>query len=194
MVVLNKIYTRTGDGGTTRLATGEEVKKHDARVSAYGDADELNSAIGVALIALAAEPALAPVLADLQRIQNELFDLGADLATPHQDPPPAWTPLRMVASQVSALEAAIDRLNADLAPLNSFILPGGSAASAHLHLARTIARRAERSATLLAESALINPEAIKYLNRVSDYLFVAARWTNFALGIGDVLWRPGATR
>ena len=192
MVVLNRIYTRTGDGGTTRLATGDSVRKDDARVSAYGDVDECNSTIGVARLHAHGEPGLNALL---QRIQNDLFDLGADLATPDRDPPPAWEALRVTEGQVDRLEQEIDRLNADLSPLTSFVLPAGTALSAHLHLARTVCRRAERRAVTLAgdPSERVSAAAIKYLNRLSDLLFVAARWAN-GRGEADVLWTPGAGR
>lgn len=192
MVVLNRIYTRTGDGGVTRLATGEPVRKDDARVCAYGDVDECNSAIGIARGHAAAEPELDALL---ERIQNDLFDLGADLATPERDPPPAWEVLRVTEAQVDRLELEIDRLNADLPPLTSFVLPAGSALSAHLHLARTVCRRAERRAVTLAADPAerVSAAAIKYLNRLSDLLFVAARFAN-GRGAADVLWTPGANR
>ena len=191
MVKLDKIYTRAGDGGRTRLATGEEVAKWSLRVEAYGAVDETNSAVGVARLHAGAEPALDAILA---RIQNELFDLGADLATPERDKPLPFEALRIQASQVTRLEIDIDTLNADLAPLTSFILPAGSALTAHLHMARAISRRAERIvAQLKAEpDERISPEALKYANRLSDFLFVAARWANRA--DGDVLWVPGGSR
>ncbi|WP_029416913.1 cob(I)yrinic acid a,c-diamide adenosyltransferase [Brevundimonas bacteroides] len=190
MVVLNKIYTRTGDDGDTGLASGERVSKSDPRVEAYGTVDELNAAIGVARLHAGQNDRIDAMLS---RIQNELFDLGADLATP-LDPPPAWEALRMVDSQVERLEAEIDWMNESLKPLDSFILPGGSALSAHLHLARTIARRAEREAIRLVETgAAVTPQALRYLNRLSDHLFVAARRAN-ANGAGDVKWVPGGTR
>ena len=178
MVVLNRIYTRTGDGGETRLASGEPVSKTDARVEAYGSVDELNAVIGVARLA---------------RIQNELFDLGADLATPHE-PPPKWEALRILDSQVARLETEIDWMNESQKPLDSFILPGGSPLSAHLHLARTVCRRAERDAIRAVEAGMaLSPAALRYLNRLSDHLFVAARRAN-AHGADDVKWSPGATR
>ncbi len=190
MVVLNKIYTRTGDDGDTGLASGQRVSKSDPRVEAYGTVDELNAAIGVARLHSGQNDRIDAMLG---RIQNELFDLGADLATP-LDPPPAWEALRMVDSQVERLEAEIDWMNESLKPLDSFILPGGSALSAHLHLARTIARRAEREAIRLVETgAAVTPQALRYLNRLSDHLFVAARRAN-ANGAGDVKWAPGGTR
>ena len=192
MVVLNRIYTRTGDGGDTRLATGETVRKDDSRVAAYGDVDECNAALGLARLHTAGEPALDALL---ERIQNDLFDLGADLATPERDPPPAWEALRITEGQVDRLERDIDRLNADLSPLTSFVLPAGTALSAHLHLARTVCRRAERRAVTLAADPgqRVSAAALKYLNRLSDLLFVAARWAN-GRGAGDVLWTPGAGR
>ena len=190
MVVLNKIYTRTGDAGSTGLASGARVSKSDLRVEAYGSVDELNAVIGVARLNAGQNDRLDAMLG---RIQNELFDLGADLATPH-DPPPKWEALRIVASQVERLEAEIDWMNDSLKALDSFILPGGSPLSSYLHLARTVARRAERDAIRLVESgAAITPEAMRYLNRLSDHLFVAARRAN-ANGADDVKWVPGSTR
>jgi len=190
MVVLNKIYTRTGDAGSTGLASGARVSKSDPRVEAYGSVDELNAVIGVARLYAGQNDRLDAMLG---RIQNELFDLGADLATPH-DPPPKWEALRIVASQVERLEAEIDWMNDSLKALDSFILPGGSPLSSYLHLARTVARRAERDAIRLVESgAAVTPEAMRYLNRLSDHLFVAARRAN-ANGADDVKWVPGSTR
>ena len=190
MVTLNRIYTRVGDGGRTRLVTGAEVSKADARVAAYGDVDELNAVLGLARLSTAGDAALDPILA---RAQNDLFDLGADLATPVGDY--AFEPLRIVASQVNRLEAEIDALNAELAPLTSFVLPGGSPASAALHVARTVCRRAERRTVefLEGQAGEAHHEALRYLNRLSDLLFVAARHAN-ARGDGDTLWQPGATR
>ncbi|WP_068071166.1 cob(I)yrinic acid a,c-diamide adenosyltransferase [Novosphingobium lentum] len=193
MVKLNKIYTRTGDDGTTGLVDGSRRAKHDARMAAIGEVDELNSAIGLAVVAVAQD-----VAADLHRIQNDLFDLGADLATPLGDVGGAdFTPsamvLRIVPAQAAWLETMIDRANAPLAPLASFILPGGSEAAARVHLARAIARRAERAATALAAIEPVNPAALAYLNRLSDYLFVLARAINAGAG-GDVQWMPGANR
>ena len=193
MVVLNKIYTRTGDAGDTGLATGERVKKFDGRVAAYGDVDETNACIGLVRQHTAGDAVLDPILA---RVQNELFDLGADLATPERaDKPLGWEALRVTAAQVDRLEADIDRLNAALSPLASFVLPAGTAASAALHLARTVCRRAERTAVRLAcePDEPVSAQALKYLNRLSDLLFVMARYAN-AKGAGDVLWTPGATR
>ena len=191
MVVLNRIYTRTGDGGSTGLVTGESVSKASLRVRAYGEVDELNAVVGLVRQHTASDARLDPILA---RIQNDLFDLGADLATPDRGPVAA-TALRIVASQVDRLEREIDMLNADLAPLTSFVLPGGSPASAALHLARTVCRRAERAAVAFAESedASAHASALRYLNRLSDLLFVAARFANDG-GAGDVLWAPAATR
>ncbi|HEX5008232.1 MAG TPA: cob(I)yrinic acid a,c-diamide adenosyltransferase, partial [Hyphomonadaceae bacterium] len=190
MVVLNKIYTRTGDDGTTGLATGERVKKWDLRVESYGAVDETNAAIGVARLQCRADAELDTMLG---RIQNDLFDLGADLATPEREKPLGWTPLRIVETQVKRLETEIDAMNAAIPPLNSFILPGGSALAAHLHVARTICRRAER---LIAELSAtpgetVSAPALAYANRLSDFLFVAARRANNN-GADDVLWVPGA--
>jgi len=192
MVTLNTIYTRTGDGGSTRLATGAPVSKASLRVDAYGGVDETNAFIGVARQHAAADPQLDALL---ERIQNDLFDLGADLATPEQHEKPAWEPLRIIESQVDRLEAEIDRLNGALSPLTSFVLPAGSPASAALHVARTVCRRAERAVVLLSqtEGEIVSQPALKYLNRLSDLLFVAARWANDK-GNADVLWKPGATR
>lgn len=192
MVVLNKIYTRTGDKGTTGLATGERVEKWSLRVESYGAVDETNSALGVARLHGAADPELDAMLG---RIQNDLFDLGADLATPEREKPLGWEALRIVAAQVTRLETEIDLMNAAIPPLNSFILPGGSALAAYLHVARTVCRRAER---LIAELAAtpdekVSPEALAYANRLSDFLFVAARRANDN-GAADVLWVPGANR
>ena len=191
MVTLNRIYTRTGDAGRTRLASGAPVMKFDARVSAYGEVDETNACIGLARLHTGGDPLLDAMLA---RIQNDLFDLGADLATP--DRGAAASPaLRIVDAQVDRLEHEIDQLNAELSALTSFILPGGSPAAAALHLARTVCRRAERASVRLAqvEGEIVGEPALKYLNRLSDLLFVAARWANDK-GAADVLWTPGATR
>lgn len=183
MVKLNRIYTRTGDDGTTGLADMTRRPKADVRMSLIGDVDEANCALGLAR--LHADTQLDVLLA---RLQNDLFDLGADVATPSQ--PKGWTPIRIHAGQVTALETDIDHFNAALEPLNSFILPAGSALSAHLHLARAIVRRAERSAFAVAADEYVNPEAVKYLNRLSDLLFVLARTANDQ-GRADVLWVPG---
>ena len=191
MVVLNKIYTRTGDDGTTALGTGERRQKYDLRVESYGTVDEVNALVGVARLHVEDE-ALGAMLS---RIQNDLFDLGADLATPDTGEEPEYEPLRVVAAQVERLEQDIDRLNGDLEPLRSFVLPAGTAASAHLHVARTVARRAERVMVHLAnqEPDKVGEPGLKYMNRLSDFLFVAARWTN-GHGEDDVLWVPGANR
>ncbi|WP_085809937.1 cob(I)yrinic acid a,c-diamide adenosyltransferase [Sphingomonas sp. TZW2008] len=185
MVKLNKIYTRTGDDGTTGLVDGSRVSKADPRMEAIGDVDEANSAIGVAIASLADHP----IVAELSRIQNDLFDLGADLATPGDDFAPSDMTLRIVPAQVTWVEHAIDALNDGMAPLTSFILPGGAAAS--LHLARAIVRRAERACVSI--HGPINPAALMYINRLSDYLFVACRWVN-QQGTADVLWVPGGSR
>lgn len=193
MVVLNKIYTKTGDGGTTALGSGERRAKFDLRVSAYGTVDETNAAIGVARLHTRS---VFPVLEEmLNRIQNDCFDLGADLATPDTGEDPGYEPLRIIESQVQRLEGDIDILNSDLKPLRSFVLPAGCAASAHLHMSRTIARRAERLVVELDNDATepVNPFCIQYLNRLSDFLFVAARWVNDK-GDADVLWVPGKNR
>lgn len=187
MVKLDKIYTRGGDKGETSLGDGTRVAKHDPRVVAYGSTDECNSTIGLARLHTSGDDD-----AVLARIQNDLFDLGADLCTP-EVPDPKWPPLRIVQAQIDRLEAEIDAMNEHIPPLNSFILPGGSPAAAWLHLARTVARRAEREMTALAERQPINPLAVKYVNRLSDHLFVMARWLNDK-GAGDVLWVPGKNR
>jgi cob(I)alamin adenosyltransferase len=189
MVRIDKIVTKAGDKGKTRLATGEPVSKASARVEAYGAVDEVNSAIGVARLHTTADPLLDPIL---DRAQNDLFDLGADLATPHADDL-KFEPLRIQESQTLRLETEIDALNEKLSPLTSFILPGGSPAAAHLHMARAIARRAERAIVALSELEEISPEAIKFANRLSDLLFVAARYANDE-GRSDLLWKPGANR
>ena len=188
MVRLNKIYTRTGDDGTTGLVDGSRIAKHAPRMEAVGAVDEVNAALGLAAISLEGEAA-----AKIVRIQNDLFDLGADLATPGDDFRPSEMVLRIVPAQVAWLETRIDAVNADLAPLTSFILPGGSEASARLHLARTAARRAERAMTGMAESEPVNPAALAYINRLSDYLFVLSRAVNDR-GKADVLWVPGGNR
>jgi cob(I)alamin adenosyltransferase len=192
VVRLDKIYTRTGDAGQTRLATGAPVPKWSLRVEAYGTIDETNAALGVARLHTDGDGWLS---AAIERVQNDLFDLGADLATPETDPPPPWTALRIVGAQVTRLEVEIDHMNADIPPLDSFILPGGSALAAHLHVARTIARRAERRVAELCANpdAPISPEVLKYTNRLSDWLFVAGRRAN-ANGAADVKWVPGKNR
>jgi cob(I)alamin adenosyltransferase len=192
MVTLNRIYTRTGDGGSTRLATGAPVSKASLRVEAYGGVDETNAAVGMARQHTAADATLDAIL---ERIQNDLFDLGADLATPEQHGKPEWEPLRILDSQVERLEQEIDLLNGEMGPLTSFVLPAGSPAAAALHVARTVCRRAERTCVALSDmdGEIVGAPAIKYLNRLSDLLFVTARWSNDK-GRADVLWKPGATR
>jgi cob(I)alamin adenosyltransferase len=188
MVKLTRIYTRGGDKGETSLGDGKRVAKHSRRIAAVGTVDEANAAIGIARLHTSADSD-----AMLARIQNDLFDLGADLCRP-KDPPKRKGPaLRIIPAQVERLEREIDAMNASLAPLNSFVLPGGSAAAAQLHLARTVARRAEREMTALATRETVNPIAIRYINRLSDHLFVLARVLNDN-GAEDVLWRPGANR
>lgn len=191
MVKLNKIYTRTGDEGTTGLVDGSRVSKDAPRMAAIGDVDELNSAIGVAVAALQD----TAVTASLRAIQNDLFDLGADLATPSSDGDftPSEMVLRMTAGQTTRLEAEIDAVNMALSPLNSFILPGGNVPAAAVHLARAIARRAERAIVSAARAEPVNPQAAIYINRLSDYLFVLARALNNH-GADDILWVPGASR
>ena len=193
MVKLNKIYTRTGDDGTTGLGTGERRFKHDLRIEAYGTVDETNAAIGLVRLHTGATEPLVDAM--LGRIQNDLFDLGADLCTPESKEPLPYEPLRILPVQVQRLEQEIDQLNAALKPLNSFVLPGGTPAAATLHLARTICRRAERVIVELTRDPdeRINPHALEYINRLSDFLFVASRSVN-GQGEGDVLWIPGATR
>ncbi len=197
MVTLNKIYTRTGDKGTTALATGDRVAKHALRIESYGTVDETNATVGLARLHTGDDAALDAMLA---RIQNDLFDLGADLATPGKTREElGYEPLRIIEAQATRLEREIDELNAHLAPLRSFVLPGGRPAAAHLHLARTVSRRAERLMTALAEAepGLVSEPALKYINRLSDFFFVAARYANWApdgKGPGDVLWVPGANR
>ena len=190
MVLLNKIYTRTGDKGDTALGNGARVPKHDLRVNAYGTVDETNATVGLARL-----HSTGDMDAAMSRIQNDLFDLGADLCRPDMaaDKDAEYQPLRMVETQVLRLEAEIDAMNASLAPLRSFILPGGSALAAHLHLCRTVSRRAERLTVELAAHEDVNPDAVKYLNRLSDWFFVASRAANDD-GAKDVLWVPGANR
>jgi cob(I)alamin adenosyltransferase len=192
MVVLNKIYTRTGDDGTTALGTGERRKKYDLRIAAYGTLDEVNAAVGIARLHTADDAALD---AALSHIQNDLFDVGADLTTPGKGKGPGGARLTVTAAQVEWLESEIDRLNAELAPLRSFVLPGGSAAAAYLHLARTICRRAERLIAELKDKPdeSVGDEVLQYVNRLSDFLFVASRYAN-GKGAGDVLWQPGRNR
>ena len=190
MVVLSKIYTKTGDAGETALGNGARVAKHSMRVSAYGTVDEVNATVG-----LARQHASGAMDDQLAAIQNDLFDLGADMCRPDmdQDDNAEYTPLRVTEGQVTRLEAEIDAMNADLEPLRSFVLPGGSALAAQLHLCRTVARRAERLSVELATIEAVNPEAVKYLNRLSDWFFVASRIANDN-GQADVLWVPGANR
>jgi cob(I)alamin adenosyltransferase len=191
MVTLNRIYTRTGDAGRTRLATGQQVSKTDLRVEAYGAVDETNACIGLARVHLTADPELDAMLG---RIQNELFDLGADLATPPRPDEEAGSKLRILDSQVARLETEIDSLNDRLPGLKSFILPGGTPAAAALHQARTVSRRAERDAVRLVEAGEpVSGPAMRYINRLSDFLFVAARWANDG-GKAEVFWVSGATR
>ncbi|MEO0450246.1 MAG: cob(I)yrinic acid a,c-diamide adenosyltransferase [Pseudomonadota bacterium] len=190
MVKLDKIYTRAGDQGTTRLSTGEPVDKWHPRVTAYGTVDETNAALGIAAIRATGDMLLA-----IRRIQNDLFDLGADLATPDRGKDLGWEPLRIVKAQVDRLESEIDAMNEHIAPLDSFILPGGSELAAQLHVARTLCRRAERQIAELAslESEIVSAEALSYANRLSDWLFVAGRVAN-ENGEADIKWVPGANR
>jgi len=192
MVVLNKIYTRTGDDGTTALGTGERRKKYDLRVTAYGTLDETNATVGLARLHTRGDATLDPALA---RIQNDLFDAGADLATPGMGKGPDGSRLTITAAQVTWMEHEIDRLNGHLEPLRSFILPGGFPAAAYLHLARTVSRRAERLIAELQDQdgESVTPELLHYVNRLSDFLFVAARYANDK-GLRDVLWQPGQNR
>src|SRR5579862_4385217 len=192
MVVLNKIYTRTGDDGTTALGTGERRKKYDLRIAAYGTLDEVNAALGIARLHTGDDAALDAALA---RIQNDLFDVGADLCTPGKGRGPGGARLTVTGNQVTWLDTEIDRLNAELSPLKSFVLPGGSAAAAYLHLARTLCRRAERLIAELKDKPgeSVGADVLKYVNRLSDFLFVASRYAN-GKGVGDVLWVPGRNR
>ncbi len=195
MVVLNRIYTRTGDAGETALGSGERVSKADLRIEAYGTVDETNTVIG--LVRLHTQHVgLAGLDAMLGRIQNELFDLGADLCVPDRGQALAWEPLRILLSQAERLEQEIDQLNDVLSPLRSFVLPGGVPAAAFLHQARTVCRRAERLMVALngVEGEVVSPAALAYVNRLSDFLFVASRWANETAGHGDILWVPGKTR
>ena len=192
MVVLNKIYTRTGDDGTTALGTGERRKKYDLRVAAYGTLDEVNAAVGIARLHSGNDAALDAALA---RVQNDLFDAGADLTTPGKGRGPGGARLTVTDAQVDWLESEIDRLNAELAPLKAFVLPGGSAMAAYLQLARTICRRAERLIAELKDKPgeSVGAEVLQYVNRLSDFLFVASRYAN-GKGAHDVLWQPGRNR
>lgn len=193
MVKLNRIYTRTGDNGTTGLTSGPRRPKYDLRVAAYGTVDETNACIGMARLHAATEDAGLDAM--LGRISNDLFDLGADLSTPDSGVPLAFEPLRIIEAQVERIESEIDRLNETLSPLRSFVLPGGTPGAVHLHLARTVCRRAERLMTELAatEGEAVGAPALKYVNRLSDFLFVASRFLNAKAG-GDVLWVPGKNR
>lgn len=194
MVKLNKIYTRTGDKGMTGLGSGERVAKNDLRIIAYGTVDEVNSCVGMARMFTGADK-FFDLDAMLMRIQNDLFDLGADLATPDRGETLDYIPLRIIASQVERLELEIDAMNADLEPLKSFVLPGGEPAAAALHHCRTVSRRAERDMVALSqvEGETVSLEAIQYINRLSDFFFVASRFVN-KVGSGDVLWVPGQNR
>lgn len=193
MVVLNRIYTKTGDGGETALGNGARVSKSDLRIRAYGSVDETNATLGVALLHLGDE-AFAPLVAMLGRVQNELFDVGADLCVPDEGQELGYEPLRVLASQVARLEGEIDTLNGELEPLRSFVLPGGHAGAAYLHVSRTVCRRAEREIVALKDAGgQVTAAALLYMNRLSDFLFVASRWVN-AKGSGDILWQPGKTR
>jgi cob(I)alamin adenosyltransferase len=193
MVKLNKIYTRTGDDGTTGLVDGSRISKSDARLHAIGEVDEANCAIGVAVECLESDPRATALVRDLRRIQNDLFDLGADIATPGSIFEPSPMELRIIPAQVKWLEDAIDRANEELPALTSFILPGGSIPAAHMHMARAISRRAERALVAASQSVSINPNALEYINRLSDYLFVLCRVINASRN-GDVMWVPGASR
>jgi cob(I)alamin adenosyltransferase len=195
MVVLNRIYTRTGDGGETSLGSGERVSKADLRIEAYGTVDETNAVIGL-VRQHTMHVRLAVLDEMLARIQNELFDLGADLCVPDRGQKLEWEPLRILATQAERLEQEIDQLNEALSPLRSFVLPGGVAAAAYLHQGRTVCRRAERLMVALngVEGEAVSVAALAYVNRLSDFLFVASRWANSVAGDGDVLWVPGKTR
>jgi len=193
MVVLNRIYTRTGDKGETALGSGERVSKASLRIAAYGTVDETNACVGVARLHLATLPELDAMLA---RIQNELFDLGADLCVPDRGKKLDFEPLRILPKQSERLESEIDQLNSGLSPLRSFVLPGGHAGAAQLHVCRTVCRRAERMMVELATTPdeIVSDAAIAYINRLSDFFFVASRYVNAKLAQGDVLWVPGKTR
>jgi cob(I)alamin adenosyltransferase len=193
MVVLNRIYTRTGDKGETALGSGERVSKAHLRIQAYGTVDETNAVLGMVRLHTTAMPKLDAMLG---RIQNELFDLGADLCVPDTGKDLGYEPLRILPKQYERIEAEIDDLNGELSPLRSFVLPGGHPAAAHLHLARTVCRRAERLIVDLAahDGEHVSEGAIAYINRLSDFFFVASRWANAQGGPGDILWVPGKTR
>jgi cob(I)alamin adenosyltransferase len=198
MVKLNKIYTKTGDKGTTGLASGDRVAKHNIRIEAYGTVDETNASLGLALVALKQDdPNYEQLSSMILRIQNDLFDLGADLATPEIEgaPEPEYPPLRITKEQVERLESEIDLLNEELEPLRSFVLPGGTPVAANLHLARTISRRAERHMVELSQTTgeIVSTEALQYINRLSDLLFVMSRYVNDK-GNSDILWTPGQNR
>jgi cob(I)alamin adenosyltransferase len=195
MVVLNRIYTRTGDAGETALGTGERVSKAHLRIQAYGTVDETNATLGIVRLHTAT-PDMQMLDQMLARIQNELFDLGADLCVPETGKDLGYEPLRILPKQYERIEAEIDALNAELSPLRSFVLPGGHPAAAHLHLARTVCRRAERLVVELAahQGEHVSEGAIAYINRLSDFFFVASRWANAKSAWGDVLWVPGKTR
>ena len=195
MVVLNRIYTRTGDAGETALGTGERVSKAHLRIQAYGTVDETNATLGIVRLHTAT-PDMQKLDQMLARIQNELFDLGADLCVPDTGKDLGYEPLRILPKQYERIEAEIDDLNAELSPLRSFVLPGGHPAAAHLHLARTVCRRAERLVVELAshEGEHVSEGAVAYINRLSDFFFVASRWANAKSAWGDVLWVPGKTR
>lgn len=193
MVVLNRIYTRTGDAGETALGNGQRLSKANIRIAAYGTVDETNATIGVARLYTSE---LFKLDAMLARIQNELFDLGADLCVPDRGEKLEFEPLRILPKQYERLESEIDELNAELSPLRSFVLPGGHAAAAHLHMSRTVCRRAERLIVELKshDGEHVSEGAISYINRLSDFFFVASRWVNFKGTAGDILWLPGKTR
>ena len=195
MVVLNRIYTRTGDAGETALGSGERVSKAHLRIQAYGTVDETNSTLGVVRLHTGS-PEMQKLDQMLARIQNELFDLGADLCVPDTGKDLGYEPLRILPKQYERIEAEIDELNGELSPLRSFVLPGGHPAAAHLHVARTVCRRAERLIVELAshQGEHVSEGAIAYVNRLSDFFFVASRWANVKSGAGDVLWVPGKTR
>ena len=195
MVVLNRIYTRTGDKGETALGSGERVSKASLRIAAYGTVDETNATVGVARLSTTSDDLMKLDLM-LMRIQNELFDLGADLCVPDRGQKLEYEPLRILPKQYERLEKEIDELNADLSPLRSFVLPAGHAAAAQLHVCRTVCRRAERLIVELAgqDNEPVSEGAIAYINRLSDFFFVASRWVNAKAGNGDVLWVPGKTR
>jgi cob(I)alamin adenosyltransferase len=195
MVVLNRIYTRTGDAGETALGSGERVSKAHLRIQAYGTVDETNATLGIVRL-YTENPDMQKLDQMLARIQNELFDLGADLCVPDTGKDLGYEPLRILPKQYERIETEIDELNAELSPLRSFVLPGGHPAAAHLHLTRTVCRRAERLVVELAshQGEHVSEGAIAYINRLSDFFFVASRWANARSGAGDVLWVPGKTR